>query len=429
MRILALFYLAFGSSLLANDIPKLDTGNTAWVATATTLVMFMTPAGLALFYGGMTRSKNLLNTFAMSVIAYILGSIVWVVAGYSLSFGADTYGVLGSLDYLFLDNIQLSDLYSPSNIPTLMFVAFQMTFACITAAVVSGSIVERMRFISWMVFVVFWILLVYAPVAHMVWGGGYLQTLGVLDFAGGYVVEVNSGVSGLVLAYMLGRRKDYGKTAIFPSSIAFTVLGAGMLWFGWFGFNAGSALVADGSCANAFLTTNSAASTAAFSWMIIEYMEYKKFTLLGIASGIVAGLVAITPAAGFVDVKASLLIGVVAGALAFYGVNHIKKRVGYDDSLDVFGVHALCGMWGLVATGLFANPAVSSAKGLFYGNPHQLLVQLIGLAVTVAFTSLMTFVVYILTSLITGGSRVSENEESEGLDETEHGEKAFNFRV
>ena len=429
MRILLIFSLFIVSSLFGAEAPKLDSGNTAWVIVATTLVMFMTPAGLALFYGGMTRSKNLLNTFAMSLAAYIIGSIVWVVAGYSLAFGNDFGGVIGSLDFLFLDNIKLTDLYTPANIPTLVFVAFQMTFAAITVAVVSGSIVERMKFLSWMVFVVVWSILVYVPVAHMVWGGGILQKMGVLDFAGGYVVEVNSGVAGLVLALMLGRRKDYGKTAIFPSSIAFTALGAGMLWFGWFGFNAGSALTADGASGNAILTTNSAAATAAISWMVIEYREYKKYTLLGIASGIVAGLVAITPAAGFVDVKASLLIGVIAGAIAFYGVNGLKKKMGYDDSLDAFGVHALCGAWGLIATGLFANPAVSSSIGLFYGNSKQLLIQLGGLGAIIVYTSVATFISYKLTSLITSGNRVDDAEEAEGLDETEHGEKAFNFRV
>ncbi len=427
MRILLIFSLLFCNILFGAEIPKLDSGNTAWVVTATALVMFMTPVGLALFYGGMTRSKNMLNTFAMSMIAYILGSIVWVVIGYSLSFGSDIGGVFGSLDFLFLDSIKLSDLYTPANIPTLLFVAFQMTFACITVAVVSGAIVERMKFVSWMVFVVLWIVLVYAPVAHMVWGGGFLQKLGVLDFAGGYVVELNSGISGLTLAILLGKRKDYGRTALFPSSIAFTVLGAGMLWFGWFGFNAGGALTADGSCANALLTTNTAASSAALSWMIIEYMEYKKFTLLGIASGIVAGLVAITPAAGFVDIKASLLIGLVAGGIAFYGVNHLKRRLGYDDSHDVFGVHALCGIWGLLAVGLFASPAVSPSKGLFYGNPMQLLLQFGGIVFMILFTAFATYIAYKLTNLITNGSRVDDNEEAAGLDETEHGEKAFNF--
>lgn len=428
MRALLLFSFLLTQSLFSADSPKLDSGNTAWVLVATALVMFMTPAGLALFYGGMTRSKNLLNTFAMSIIAYIIGSIVWVVCGYSIAFGSDIGGFLGSFDFLFLENIKITDLYTPANIPTLVFVAFQMTFACITVAVVSGSIIERMKFVSWMVFVVLWSILVYAPIAHMVWGGGILQKVGVLDFAGGYVVEVNSGVAGLVLALLIGRRKDYGKTAIFPSSIAFTALGAGMLWFGWFGFNAGSALTADGASGNAFLTTNTAAAAAAISWMVIEYKEYKKYTLLGIASGIVAGLVAITPAAGFVDVKASLFIGLVAGVIAFYGVNALKKKMGYDDSLDAFGVHALCGMWGLIATGLFANPSISSAKGLFYGNPEQLLIQVGGIFTVFAYSAIATFVCFKLTGILTNSSRVDEAEESEGLDETEHGEKAFNFR-
>jgi ammonium transporter, Amt family len=428
MKFLFFFLTVLPSFAFAADIPKLDSGNTAWVLVATALVMFMTPAGLALFYGGMTRSKNLLNTFAMSIIAYILGSIVWITLGYTLSFGSDIGGVIGSLEFFMLDSIKITDLYAPANIPTLVFAAFQMTFACIAVAVVSGAIIERMRFISWMIFVAIWVIAVYAPIAHAVWGGGFLQKMGLLDFAGGCAIEINSGISGLVLAIMIGKRRDLGKTAIFPSSIAFTALGAGMLWFGWFGFNAGSALTADGSAANAMLTTNTAASAAALSWMIIEYMEYKKFTLLGIASGIVAGLVAITPAAGFVDVKASLFIGLAAGGLAFYGVNHIKKRFGYDDSLDVFGVHALCGILGLVAVGLVASPAISPAKGLFYGNAAQLGIQLVGIFFTIAYSAVATFGVYKLTALIAGNPRPDEAEEAEGLDETEHGEKAFSLR-
>lgn len=415
-------------ALLAEETPVLDVGNTAWMIVATAMVMLMTPAGLALFYGGMTRSKNLLNTMAMSVMGYALASLVWVGWGYSMAFGSDIGGMIGSLDYLFLTGIGVNDLWSVGNIPTLLFVAFQMTFAGITVALASGSVIERLKFSTWMVFVILWVTAVYAPIAHWVWGGGFLASEGVLDFAGGTVVHINAGVAGLIMALMLGKRDDYGK-AIFPSSVTLTVLGAIFLWFGWFGFNAGSELAADGIAANAFLVTNSAAAAAAFGWMLIEYMVYKKFTLLGIASGIVAGLVAITPAAGFVDVGASIVIGFLGGIFAFYGVNSIKKAFKYDDSLDAFGVHGIAGIWGAIATGLFANPEVNAlGKGLFYGNPSQVIIQIEGVVVTILFAAIATALVFKLASLLTGGARVSGIEENTGLDEAMHGEKAFNLK-
>ncbi|HRF57620.1 MAG TPA: ammonium transporter [Campylobacterales bacterium] len=406
--------------------PKLDGANTAWVLMATALVMLMTPAGLALFYGGMTRGKNLLNTIAMSFTAYAIASVVWVLWGYSLAFGSDVGGVIGSLT-LFLSDIKVTDIWATGNIPTLLFVAFQMTFAAIAVALASGSVIERFKINTWMIFVVIWITIVYAPIAHMVWGGGMLAKDGALDFAGGTVVHINAGVAGLVLAIMLGKRKDYGK-AMFPSSVALTVLGAVLLWFGWFGFNAGSELAADGIAANAFLVTNTAAAVAALSWMAVEYIVYKKYTLLGLASGLVAGLVAITPAAGFVDNTAAIVIGAVAGLVGFVGVNTIKKRFKYDDSLDAFGIHALAGIWGAIATGIFANPAVNSlGKGLLYGNPAQLMIQIKAIIVTIIFTAIGTAVAYGISSLLTGGAKVSAEEESMGLDEATHGEKAFHL--
>jgi Amt family ammonium transporter len=302
-----------------------------------------------------------------------------------------------------------------------------MTFAAITVALISGSVIERMKFSTWMVFAAIWVIAVYAPIAHWVWGGGFLAKDGALDFAGGTVVHINAGVAGLVLALFLGKRKDAGK-AIFPSSITLTVLGASMLWFGWFGFNAGSELQADGVAASAFLVTNTAAATAALAWCFVEYVVYKKFTLLGLASGAVAGLVAITPAAGFVDTGASLVIGAIAGLVGFIGVNVIKKAFKYDDSLDAFGVHALCGIWGALATGIFANPAINSAgKGLLYGNPGQMMIQAKAILVTIVYTAIATSVVYIVASLLTGGGRVNAEDESMGLDETSHGEKAFHL--
>ncbi|WP_041963666.1 ammonium transporter [Sulfurospirillum cavolei] len=411
----------------AEAAPTLDVGNTAWVLTATALVMFMTPAGLALFYGGMARSKNLLNTIAMSVMGYIVASIVWVVCGYTLAFGTDISGVIG-FDSFFLSGIKVTDLWATGNIPVLLFAAFQMTFAGITVALASGAVIERLKFSTWIVFAALWIIACYAPIAHWVWGGGFLSADGVLDFAGGTVVHINAGVAGLVMALMLGKRSDYGK-AMFPSSVTLTVLGASMLWFGWFGFNAGSELGADGIAASAFLVTNTAAAVAAFSWMLVEYVTYKKFTLLGIASGIVAGLVAITPAAGFVDTTGALVIGVVAGIVAFYGVNGLKKALKYDDSLDAFGIHGVAGIWGAIATGIFANPEVNElGTGLLYGNAGQVLVQVEGVVVTIIYTAIVTAVVFKIASILTGGARVSAEAESQGLDEVEHGEKAFNLR-
>ncbi|MFV0480380.1 MAG: ammonium transporter [Campylobacteraceae bacterium] len=421
LSLLALSPLA----LLAEDAPTLNSGDTAWMITATAFVMLMTPAGLALFYGGMTRSKNMLNTVAMSVGGYVVAGLVWVIVGYSLAFGTDIKSIIG-FDGFFLSNIGVNDL--SGTIPTLLFVAFQMTFAGITLSLISGSLIERIKFSTWLIFGAIWIILVYAPIAHWVWGGGFLGNDGVLDFAGGTVVHINAGVAGLVVALMLGKRKDYGK-AMFPSSITLTMLGAILLWFGWFGFNGGSGVAANGLAASAFLVTNIAASLGALGWMLVEYFTYKKFTLLGIASGIVAGLVAITPAAGFVDVKGAFVIGIVAGIVGFYGVYGLKKALKYDDSLDAFGIHGLAGIWGAIATGIFANPAINEAgTGLLYGNPGQVWIQIKSIIVTIVFTAIATAIVFKIASLITGGGRVKEEIEAQGLDETVHGEQAFNLR-
>lgn len=410
----------------AQETKTLDSGNTAWMIVATALVMLMTPAGLALFYGGMTRSKNILNTMAMSLVAYSVASVVWIVWGFSLAFGKDIGGVIGSLEYLFLSNIGISDIWSAGNIPTLLFVVFQMTFAAITVALASGSIIERMKFSTWIIITVLWVSFVYAPIAHWVWGGGFLASDGALDFAGGTVVHINAGIAGLVMAVMLGKRIDYGKKVILPSSVALTVLGAVLLWFGWFGFNAGSELAADGIAANAFLVTNTAAACGALGWMIIEWITFKKPTLLGMASGIVSGLVAITPAAGFVDVASSIIIGFVSGLVGFTGVFWIKKIFKYDDSLDAFGVHALNGIWGAIATGIFANPAINSVgKGLIFGNPMQVVIQIKAVVVTIVFTAIMTGIIFLVASVLTKGARVEEEPEIKGLDESIHGERGF----
>ncbi len=408
----------------AADAPALNSGDTAWMIVSTALVMMMTPAGLALFYGGMSRYKNLLNTLAMTFVAYCLSSVVWVMWGYSLAFGPDAGGIIGSLQHLFMAGIDPASLQG--TIPTNVFALFQMTFACITVALVLGSIVDRMKFSSWIVFTVLWVTFVYAPIAHWVWGGGWMARMGALDFAGGTVVHINAGVAGLVLALVVGKRVGFGKEAMFPSSIALTALGAALLWFGWFGFNAGSQLAADGLAGSAFLVTNTSAAMAALAWMFAEWIVNKKPTVLGIASGVVAGLVAITPAAGFVNLGASLLIGLAAGILGFFSVAKLKHRIGYDDSLDAFGVHGMCGAWGALATGLFADPAVNAnGKGLFYGNAEQVVIQLVSILATAVFTAVATLVLIYITKAVTGGLRVDEENEVVGLDSAVHGERAF----
>ena len=413
------------SSAIASE--GLNSGDTAWMIVSTALVMMMTPAGLALFYGGMSRYKNLLNTFAMTIVAYCLASVIWMMWGYSIAFGPDKAGIIGGLGNMFFDGIGVDSL--SGSIPTYVFALFQMTFAGITVALVLGSAVDRMKFSAWIVFTILWVTFIYCPIAHWVWGGGWMGSMGALDFAGGTVVHINAGVAGLVLALVLGKRIGYGKEAMFPSSIAFTAVGAALLWFGWFGFNAGSQLAADGVAGSAFLVTNTSAATGALAWMFAEWLVDKKPTVLGLASGVVAGLVAITPAAGFVNLPAALVIGLVAGILGFYFVAKVKHKLGYDDSLDAFGVHGMCGLWGALATGLFANPAINEAgKGLFYGNPKQLWIQIISIVATAVFTAVGTLIVIYITKLLTGGLRVTEENEVAGLDSSIHGERAFEIQ-
>ena len=410
------------SSAVAAD--GLNSGDTAWMIVSTALVMMMTPAGLALFYGGMSRYKNLLNTFAMTVVAYCLASVIWMMWGYSIAFGPDKAGIFGGLENMFLTGIGVDSL--SGSIPTYVFALFQMTFAGITVALVLGAAVDRMKFSSWIVFTILWVTFIYCPIAHWAWGGGWMGNMGALDFGGGTVVHINAGVAGLVLALVLGKRIGYGKEAMFPSSIAFTSVGAALLWFGWFGFNAGSQLAADGVAGSAFLVTNTSAAMGALAWMGAEWLADKKPTVLGLASGIVAGLVGITPAAGFVNLPAAMIIGLVAGVLGFYFVARVKHKLGYDDSLDAFGVHGMCGIWGALATGLFANPAVNEAgKGLFYGNPGQLWIQMVSIVGTAAFSAIGTLIVVYITKLITGGLRVTQENEIAGLDSSIHGERAF----
>jgi len=412
-------------SAIAEETPTLNSGDTAWMLIATALVVLMTPAGLALFYGGMSRSKNILNTMGMSFLAYCIASVVWVMWGYTLAFGSDVGGFIGGLEKIFMKGIGIETL--SGTIPEFLFAAFQGTFAAIAVALASGAVIERLKFSTWFIFTILWVTVVYAPVAHWVWGGGFLGNDGALDFAGGTVVHINAGIAGLVMALLLGKRKGYGKTAFFPSSVVLTVLGAALLWFGWFGFNAGSELAADGVAASAFLVTNVAASMAAISWIVTEWIMLRKPTLLGAASGVVAGLVAITPAAGFVDVTGAIVIGLAAGILGWFGVFVFKKKLGYDDSLDAFGVHGLCGIWGAIATGIFAVKAIGGTPGVLEGNLPLLWIQLKAVIVTIVYSGIMTAIVYFVSSILTDGARVPEEYEIEGLDSAIHGEKGFNL--
>lgn len=424
-KIFLLFSFIFSTAVCASAADgALDSGDTAWVTMSTALVMMMTPAGLALFYGGMSRYKNILNTFAMTLVAYCLASIVWVGWGYSLAFGESPSLLIGNLSHLFLNGIDIRSM--TGTIPTLIFALFQMTFACISVALILGAVVDRMKFSAWIVFTLLWVTFVYAPVCNWAWGGGWMSKMGALDFAGGNVVHINAGISGLVLTLMLGKRRGYGKEPMIPSSVAFTALGAGLLWFGWFGFNAGSALAANGIAASAFMVTNTAAAVSGLAWLFVEWKYSKKPTLLGLASGTIAGLVGITPAAGFVTLPGALAIGAISGIIGFFGVAVIKRKIGYDDSLDAFGIHGLCGMWGAIATGLFASPSVTEgAAGLFYGNPGQVWIQFLSIIGTIAFSAGATLIVVFVTKFITNGIRVEKEDELAGLDNALHGERAF----
>ncbi len=411
------------------DEAKLDTGDTAWMITATAFVVLMTVGGLILFYGGMTRFKNMVNTVMMVLMAYAVAIVVWFLWGYSLAFtdGGGLNAIIGGLSKVLLSGVDYKTL--SGTYPEWVFATFQSTFAAITIALAAGAVIERMKFSTWIVFVILWITFVYAPIAHVVWGGGFLFNAGALDFAGGTVVHINAGVTGLVLALLLGKRKDYRKAPILPSSVVLTALGAGLLWFGWFGFNAGSAFGANEVAGVALLTTNLATAAALISWVMMEWITAKKPTLLGAASGAIAGLVAITPAAGFVNVVGALIIGLVAGIVGWFGVYVLKKAIGYDDSLDAFGVHGLAGIWGAIATGFFALQSLAwDGSPLQNGDRiGQIIVQIESVLFTIVFTAIMTTILYFIASAITGGARVDEETETIGLDEEVHGERGFNL--
>jgi len=411
---------------------KIDTGDTAWMITATAFVVLMSVGGLTLFYGGMTRSKNIVNTVMMVLGAYAVAIIVWTLWGYSIAFSdgeGALYAIAGDLRWLLLSGIPYTQVSGVGAFPEWVFIAFQSTFAAITIALASGAVIERMKFSTWMVFAVLWVTFVYAPIAHVVWGGGFLFDAGALDFAGGTVVHINAGVTGLVLALLLGKRKDYKKTAILPSSVVLTSLGAGLLWFGWFGFNAGSAFGANEVAGVALLTTNIATAAGVLSWIVMEWITAKKPTLLGGASGAIAGLVAITPAAGFVSPAGAIIIGLVAGIIGWFGVFVLKKALGYDDSLDAFGIHGLAGIWGAIATGFFALQSLAwDGSPLKNGDRMgQIIVQIESIIFTIVFTAIMTVILYFVSSILTGGARVDEETETMGLDEATHGERGFNL--
>ena len=402
----------------------IDTGNTAWVLIAAAMVFFMTP-GLALFYGGMARSKNVLSTIMQSFFLIGVISVEFMLIGYTLIFGDDVHGIIGSLNKIGLMGTENSILEG-ANIPEMAFIAFQCMFAIITPAIMSGSITGRMRFAPFVVFAVIWSVLIYNPMAHWVWGGGFLANLGALDFAGGLVIHVLSGVSGLVLCLLLGRRRGYGRMPMLPHHLPMTVLGGAMLWFGWFGFNAGSALGAGTLAANAVLTTQMSAAIGIVGWVLVERYHRGKPTVLGAVSGGVSGLVAITPAAGFVTPVAAIPIGFIGAICCYVAVAILKSKFGYDDSLDAFGIHGVGGTWGAIATGLFATVTVNpdGADGLFYGG-NLLVPQLISLVVAIALAIIGTTSIFKVISLFMD-MRVSISAESLGIDISEHGEGAYN---
>ena len=406
----------------------MNTGDTAFVLVSSALVMLMTP-GLALFYGGMVRGKNVLGTIMQSYIILALITFEWVLWGYSLSFGPDHGGIIGGLDWFGLRGVGLEphETYGPT-VPHLAFMIFQCMFAVITPALITGAFAERMRFNSFLLFTLLWATFVYNPLAHWVWGsGGWMAKMGALDFAGGTVVHISSGVSALAAALVVGRRLGYGSTAYIPHNLPMTITGAALLWFGWFGFNAGSALAANGLAASAFVVTHIASAVAALSWLLMEWVHRGKPTTLGAASGAVAGLVAITPGSGFVGPVSAMIIGGLAGVICYGGVM-LKGKLRYDDSLDVVGIHGFGGTWGALATGLFASKAVNSAgsDGLFFGNPGQLGVQFVSVLVTIVFAFVMTLILLKVVDWV-AGIRVTDEEEERGMDISMHDETGYSY--
>jgi Amt family ammonium transporter len=436
-----LFFVSALTPLLAAETatdpqPVINTGNTAWMIVATALVFLMTLPGLAFFYGGLVRRKNVLNILMQCFIIAAAITIEWVVIGYSLSFGSMKGALapfIGGFDWAFLKGIGINDVspyyisQSVERIPHIVFILFQCMFAIITPALIVGAFAERIKFKGFFIFTILWALLVYNPVAHWVWSAdGWLFKLGVLDFAGGTVVHINAGIAALVMALLIGKRKGLNGAPTTPHNIPFVVLGAGLLWFGWFGFNAGSGLAADGLAGSAFLVTHVATAMAALTWALMDWIFHRTPSTIGIATGAVAGLVAITPAAGFVGIGGAIAIGLIVSLVCFFAVSVIKPRLGYDDTLDAFGVHGVGGIIGALATGIFATPTIQSAySGLLAGNPKQLLIQLIATLTTLVYSGVLTFVLFKIIDKTTG-IRVDDRIEEEGLDIYEHGESAYN---
>jgi Amt family ammonium transporter len=413
----------------ATEVQKLDSGNTAWILAATMLVMLMTIPGLAFFYGGMVRRKNVLSVMMQCVVLTAVITIEWIVYGYTAVFGESLQGgwlgeIVGGFDKLFLYGID-KDTLTSGNIPEVLFALFQCKFAVITPALIVGAFAERIKFSGFLLFSLLWSILVYNPLAHWVWGGGWMMRMGALDFAGGTVVHINAGVSALVMALLLGKRQGYGSSMILPHNVPFVVLGTALLWLGWFGFNAGSGLGADGLAANAFLVTHLATSVAATTWMLLEWFINKKPTVIGICTGAVAGLVAITPAAGSCDALGALFIGLISGIICYTSVAYMKPRLKYDDSLDAFGVHGVGGFVGAILTGVFATKIITGeAEGALYGDWHQLWVQVAVNLAAVVFSAVMTFILFKVVDKLVG-LRVTAGEESNGLDISQHGEIAY----
>jgi Amt family ammonium transporter len=423
------------SAACESAAPVLDTGNTAWMITATILVLLMSIPGIALFYGGLVRQKNMLSVIMQTMFIVGAVSILWIAFGYSWAFGTGFMDsgnplgfFIGGFDKVFLSGITI-DTLTTGNIPELTFVMFQCMFALITPALILGAFAERIKFSGYIVFILLWVILAYFPMAHWVWGGGFLQQMGAIDFAGGTVVHINAGISALIMAIMIGKREDYkAGHAILPHNITFVFMGMAFLWLGWFGFNAGSGLAADGLAANAFLVTHTATAVAATVWMTIDWLVNKKMTTVGACTGAVAGLVAITPAAGTVDLLGAFAIGIITPIICYFMVAYIKPKFKYDDALDAFGVHGIGGIVGSILTGVFATQFITGADGVegaLYGDWHQLWIQIITTVISIVYSAVITFILYkIVDALI--GIRVDKRVEEEGLDFYEHGESAYN---
>ena len=434
----------FAQTAVTKVAPRIDTGDTAWMVVATAFVLLMTIPGLALFYGGLVRRKNVLNVFMQCFIIVAVITLEWVICGYSLCFGSSNGFLapyIGGFDWAFLNNININDL-SPyfvshsqigldgkaiGTIPHIVFIMYQSMFAIITPALIIGAFAERISFKGFLVFSILWSIFVYNPVTHWVWSAdGWLYKLGALDFAGGIVVHVNAGIAAIVTAIMLGKRRDYKQHAIPPHNITYVAMGAGLLWVGWFGFNAGSGLAADGLAGNALMVTQIAGASAALTWFLLDWIIDKRPTVIGISTGAVAGLAAITPAAGYVGIPGAMVIGVVVSLVCFVMVAYIKPKLGYDDSLDAFGVHGIGGIIGAILTGVFASPFIQSAySGAIYGNTHQLAIQSIAVLATIIYSGIGTFILFKITEKLVG-IRAEDKHEAIGLDETQHGETAYN---